>query len=405
MPLDVNGNWIPSIANPTNPNQPTIPPTPTVPPTDPPPTVPPTDPPPTPPPTPRQEGGRGQLRGNAPVRNVTGAPEWNFGPELNRLLESFRAAPPNRPGYWAGGEGGERNPGLYLRKILNSLWGNPEMSGLFENNAAGYGEQGRFKVGPELLQALLGSGGIQKEKRAGFIRNLLGMGQNTNQTTNKDGGGGGGGNGSTSASQGQHGNWDPFEDWFKDPSNPDNLPPGTDFFGENNFNDPYNVFLSAVPVMEMLRDQQISDSMAEAGFTGNRYSSSAERKAAEIGAETTLSMQNLLNQLLYAKSEADQNRALTAAGMGGTLGMNIDQLAQNRLGALGDFGTYEQDRMDDIMRMLFMDFRNNQYGLLPYMMGSASGAGVGIPYENITPGKGGLADFWELYQQWKETQG
>lgn len=409
--IDGNGNWQPGTdpANLGGGNNTT----------DPPPGPPPTDPnaPPPPPNVPgqghlpigdpnRQQGGRGQIRGNAPVRNVTGAPEWNFGPELNRLLESFRAAPPNRPGYWNGGEGGARNPGMYLRKILNSLWGNPEMAQFFENNAAGFGDQGRFKVGPELLQQLLNSGGIKKDRRAGFLGNLLGMGSGngTNDTTGGTRGDtrgntrGGGRDGATTQSgvqgQGGHGNWNPLEDWFSDPSNPDNLPPGTDFFGENNFNDPYNVFLSAVPVMEQIRDQQIGDSMANAGFTGNRYSSSAERKAAEIGGETTLSMQNLLNQLLYSKSEADQNRALQAAGMGASLGMNVDQMAQNRLGALGQFGTYEQDRMDDIMRMLFMDFRNNQYGLLPHMIGAASGAGVGVPYQNINPGSRGVLDYW-----------
>ncbi len=129
-----------------------------------------------------------------------------------------------------------------------------------------------------------------------------------------------------------------------DPSLPENLPPG--FEGRGDFGDPYNVFLSTVPLMEQIRDQEIGEAMATAGFTGNRYSTDAMKMAGRIGGETTLGLQQALNQLLYGASERDLDRALQAAGMGGQLGMDIDALTQGRIGAQGQLGQMTQAQRD-----------------------------------------------------------
>ncbi len=181
--------------------------------------------------------------------------------------------------------------------------------------------------------------------------------------------------------------WEPVDAW-QDPSLPENLPPGFDPFQEGNFYDPYNVFLSTVPVLEEARDKMLRQSMAEAGFTGNRYSTDAMRRAGEVGGEVTLAMQNELNKLLYGQAQGDLSRMLQAAGMGSQLGMNLDQMQQNRLGALSGFGTYEQGRWDDIARMLFGDFRANQYGLLPNLLGTS--IPQGIPFQEVDPGQYGF---------------
>lgn len=178
--------------------------------------------------------------------------------------------------------------------------------------------------------------------------------------------------------------------FFPDPSAPGNLPPGTDFYGSDSLYDPYNVYLSTIPIMEMTRDEQLADAMTGAGFSGNRYSSGAQNIAAQIGGQTTLGMQAMLNQLLYNQTNADLDRALQAATQGGLLGTSMDQMALNRLGALSDFGTYEQNRWDDIMRLLFQDFRANQYGLLPYMIGASGGVTAPYPYSTVQAGEPGV---------------
>jgi hypothetical protein len=162
-----------------------------------------------------------------------------------------------------------------------------------------------------------------------------------------------------------------------DPSAPENLPPGYEL---GDFNDPYNAYLSTIPVMELTRDYQIGDAMAKAGFTGNRYSTDAQAMAG-------------LMDLLYSQSNQDLDRALQAAQSGGQLGIGIDALQRGRLGELSQFGTYEQDRIDDIARMLFADYRLEEYGFLPELI-AASSSNVGIPYTDVVDqGKPGA-------QQW-----
>ena len=136
-----------------------------------------------------------------------------------------------------------------------------------------------------------------------------------------------------------------------DPSAPENLPPG--YAGRGDFGDPNNVFLSTVPLMNQVRDYQIGDSMAQAGFTGNRYSSDAMNQAGRIGGETTLALQSKLNELLYGQSNQDLDRALQAAIAGGNLGMDINSLTQSRVGAQGQLASSDQARADAAARARF----------------------------------------------------
>lgn len=158
------------------------------------------------------------------------------------------------------------------------------------------------------------------------------------------------------------------------------------------FNDPYNVYLSAVPVMEQARDKQIGESMAKAGFGGNRYSSSAQNQAGQIGAETTLKMNQMLNDLLYNQSQSDLNRALQATGMSTQLGQLQDQMARDRLDQLFGFGKYEQGRQDQYSLLRYQDFEKNKYGMLPMLI-QALGAFGGQGYQNVTPGSEGIMDW------------
>jgi hypothetical protein len=139
-----------------------------------------------------------------------------------------------------------------------------------------------------------------------------------------------------------------------DPSAPGNLPEG-DYYGggRGDFGDPYNVYLSTVPLMNQVRDYQIGDSMAKAGFTGNRYSTHAMEQAGRIGGETTLALQQKLNELLYGQTNQDLDRALQAAIAGGSLGMNIDSLTGSRMGAMGSLASADQARANAAARAKF----------------------------------------------------
>lgn len=145
------------------------------------------------------------------------------------------------------------------------------------------------------------------------------------------------------------------------------------------FDDAYNVFLSAAPVMQANAQRQIADSMATAGFTGNRWSSSAEQKAGEIGAETAMQQNALLNQLLYGMTEQDKNRALQATQQGIGLGGMLDQQAQDRVRLPFEVGQYEQGRQDRYAGMAYDDFERNKLGWLPMLLQGAMSQGSGSP--------------------------
>lgn len=162
---------------------------------------------------------------------------------------------------------------------------------------------------------------------------------------------------------------------------------GFDFpaFGDGGANpNPLDVFASLTPFLEDLRDRQVWDSLAEAGYTGNRYSTSAQRTAAEIGGRTGLEMQAALSELLYNTFLANQGFSLQALGLAPQLALAQNSIDLSRLGALQGFGQFEQGRADDIAQILFNTFNQNQYGLLPLLLQGAFGGSqtpslLGIP--------------------------
>lgn len=153
------------------------------------------------------------------------------------------------------------------------------------------------------------------------------------------------------------------------------------------FNDPYNAYLAAIPVMETLRDQEISQSMAQAGFGGNRYSTAAMNAAGRIGAETSQRLNQMLNQTMYDQSQQDLNRALQASGMGMQLGSLQDELQRNRLNQLFGFGQYEQGRQDQYAMLPYQDFMQSRMGYLPLLAQVLGGVGApnsGTPVQTVT---------------------
>lgn len=153
------------------------------------------------------------------------------------------------------------------------------------------------------------------------------------------------------------------------------------------FNDPYNAYLAAIPVMETMRDQQISDSMAKAGFSGNRYSSSAINAAGRIGAETSQQLNQMLNQTMYDQANQDLNRAMQAAGMGMNLGGMMDEMQRARLNQMFGYGSWEQGRQDNYGMLGYQDFENNKLGFLPYLIQALGGVGAptpGTPVQTVT---------------------
>ncbi len=163
--------------------------------------------------------------------------------------------------------------------------------------------------------------------------------------------------------------------------------------------DIYDVYLSTVPAMNQERDSQISSAMASAGFSGNRYGTAAMRTAGQIGAETALKQNQLLNSLLYNQNEADSNRALQATDQGMRLAGLDDQIQRGKLDQLGGFGRWEQGRMDDFARLAYQDFESNKYGMLPMLIqfaASQSGGSAPTPYVTQQPGGTGAADWLTL---------
>lgn len=145
------------------------------------------------------------------------------------------------------------------------------------------------------------------------------------------------------------------------------------------FNDVYNMYLSTVPIMEAERDRQINSAMASAGFGGTRYGSAAMERAGQIGADTAMQQNQLLNTLLYTQANRDLDRQMQAIPLEMQLGQMIEQGSMNRLGALGGFGQWEQGRMDDMAMNYYRDFEANKYGFLPMLLQAATSQGAGYP--------------------------
>ena len=165
------------------------------------------------------------------------------------------------------------------------------------------------------------------------------------------------------------------------------------------FNDPFSMFLSAVPGMRMNTTRQIGDAMAQAGFTGNRWGTSAMGKAGEIGAQGAAMENALLQKTLYDYANQVENRALQATGMGMGLGGMLDQMAQSRVRLPFELGQYEQQRADQMAMLPYLDFERNKLGWLPMLQEAAMSQGSGSPgqiFQTQTQGKPGAADWLTL---------
>jgi hypothetical protein len=166
----------------------------------------------------------------------------------------------------------------------------------------------------------------------------------------------------------------------------------------NEFTDPMQMFMSAIPGMRLNTQKQIADAMATAGGTGNRWGTSAQRTAGQIGAESAMQENAMLQSLLSNYANNQENRALQATGQGTALGALQDQMAQNRIGTEAGLGQYEQNRQDQFANTRFQDWSANRLGWLGPMLQFAGQQGAGSPpsagqiYTTQTAGEPGGAD-------------
>lgn len=148
--------------------------------------------------------------------------------------------------------------------------------------------------------------------------------------------------------------------------------------------------------MDLNAKRATAQAMSDAGFTGNRWSSSAENAAGQIGAENALAQNKMLLDALYGTANQAEDRALQATGMATNLGGLMNQIDQSRITLPFGLGQYEQGRQDDFSRMGYEDFERNKLGWLPLLAGLAGGQHAGSPgqiYQTTTPGKPGALDY------------
>lgn len=161
-------------------------------------------------------------------------------------------------------------------------------------------------------------------------------------------------------------------------------------FGYGDYNDPYNAYLSSIPVMQNQMMHQVGDAMAGAGFSGNRWSSSAENAAGQIGAETSMKLNQMLNQTMFDQSNRDQDRALQTVGLNYQGAGMEDQMQQSRLAALMGYGQWEQGRQDQFSGIARDQFNQDRLGFLPLLLQFAGQQGTpsgGTPYQvQTSPG-------------------
>jgi hypothetical protein len=148
---------------------------------------------------------------------------------------------------------------------------------------------------------------------------------------------------------------------------------------QNEFTDPMMMFLSAVPAMRLNTQKQISDAVSQAGMSGNRWGTSAQRAVGQIGAEAGMQENALLSSLLSDYANNQENRALQATGQGMQLGGLLDQLAKDRVQMPFGVGAYEQGRQDDFAKRAYEDFEQNKLGWLDRFLPAAASQGAGSP--------------------------
>jgi hypothetical protein len=171
---------------------------------------------------------------------------------------------------------------------------------------------------------------------------------------------------------------------------------------QNEFTDPMQMFMSAIPAMRLNTEKQIADAMAQAGGTGNRWGTSAQRTAGQIGAESGMQENALLQSMLSNFANQQENRALQATGQGTALGALQDQMARDRIGTESGVGMWEQGRADNFSNTAFQDWSQNRLGWLGPFLQAAMSQGAGSPaqpgqiYSTTTPSQPGGADWLTL---------
>lgn len=183
----------------------------------------------------------------------------------------------------------------------------------------------------------------------------------------------------------------------------------------------WDVYRAAVPEMEVARDRNISQAMAQAGLGGNRFSTNSQNEAARIGAETGLSQNRLLTELLHGQAnqnqdralqstvaalgfgQQEQDRALAAAGQGAQIGQLVDQMMRSRHQDLFSMGQWEDERARGIQDRVYQDWAANRLGYLPMLMqymGGQWGPSQGAPVTTTTGATPGLLDYLAEVVPW-----
>lgn len=168
-------------------------------------------------------------------------------------------------------------------------------------------------------------------------------------------------------------------------------------------NDPFSrptsamdVYRSAVPGMQDALKTNVNSAMADAGFSGNRFGSYAMKTAAEEGARTGLAQNQLMTDLLYRQTNADQDRSLQASNLASQHGQAAERMQLDRMRLLGDLGMWEQGRQDNYGRMAYDDFERNKLGFLPLLTSLAQAPGTstqGVWGQNQSGGGPGVMDY------------
>lgn len=151
----------------------------------------------------------------------------------------------------------------------------------------------------------------------------------------------------------------------------------------------YDVYQSAIPIMQQEAREAIDSSLAQFGAGGTRYGTAAMREAGRIGQETALRQNQMLSDLLYRQGQSDAERALQATGMSMGLGQQLDQAMMDRIRMLQGAGAMEQQRGDQLAQIPFQEFMQSRQGWIPQLLGAAPGGLSPNPGESIVEQSGG----------------
>lgn len=177
-------------------------------------------------------------------------------------------------------------------------------------------------------------------------------------------------------------------------------PPQYDWSQQNaagNYNDPYSVYQAAIPAMKQNMTNNIGDAMAQAGFGGNRYSSSAMNAAGQIGQQGANDMNSMLTSLMFAQTNRDLDRqmqaaqtTLSATPMAEDASARRYQAQEHALAQQAAQRRAQNAARLGMQRMRYQDFQSNRYGTLPLLM-QALRDNTGDTPQPIITGKGGSA--------------